>query len=51
MAKKILIVLISLFALTGCFGRKTMKIDFGVPASGPDLQKLTPTTGPNDVAK
>ncbi len=50
MAKKFLIVLISLFVLAGCSGRKAAKIDFGTPEGGPDMQKLTPTSGPNDPA-
>jgi hypothetical protein len=50
MPKKILVVLLLSLALTGCFGKKDPKIDFGTPTP-PDIFKLTPTTGPNDAIK
>lgn len=48
MIKKFLFVLLSLAVLTACGGPAKPKVDFGSPTGGPDLQKMTPSYGPND---
>ena len=48
MIKKILVVLLSVLALTACSGRKAAKVDFQGPTSGPDFKKIMPSYGPND---
>lgn len=49
MAKKLLVILFSLFFLVAC-GQKneSVKIDFKGPTSPPDPAKMMPTYGPND---
>lgn len=46
MIKKALALAAAFFVLAACAPKKP-KIDFVGPTSGPDLQKLTPTVGPN----
>jgi len=51
MAKKLLVILLSLFFLVAC-GQKeeTVKVNFKGPTTAPDPTKLMPTYGPNDPA-
>ena len=49
MAKKLLVILFSLFFLVAC-GKKEISVPDGFkgPTSAPDPSKLMPTYGPND---
>ncbi|MBI5421618.1 hypothetical protein HZA44_00585 [Candidatus Peregrinibacteria bacterium] len=48
MIKKFPLLLLSLVFLTACGRAAKPVVDFGSPTGGPDLQKMTPSYGPND---
>jgi len=51
MAKKLLVILFSLFFLVACGAKEeSVKVDFKGPTYPPDPAKMMPTYGPNDPA-